>query len=126
MYSNPDPFYTHFNTSQIWENPDEHLPSTVIDGYQFKNASLYETTMKDGSKYFLLRVDYTTGDRNIADYSVQLTTFKPQTDDAILTPDTIPDNVSDYFHFEQGSIYYGMNPGDLTYEEVMAVVKSIY
>lgn len=107
------------------EGLSEHLPTVVIDGYQFRNASLYETSMKDGSKYFLLRIDYTTGNRNTVDYSVQLTNFEPKTDDTILTPDTIPSSVSDYFHFEQSGIYYGMDPGDLTYEEIMAVINSI-
>ena len=103
----------------------EHLPSTVIEGYHFRNASIYETTMKDGSKYYLLRVDYTTGDKNIADYSVQLTSFKPQTEDAIFASDSIPSDISGYFHFERNGVYFGMSPGDLSYDEIMTVVNSI-
>lgn len=110
-----------------FEELSAHLPSVVVDGYHFRNASLYETTMKDGSKYYLLRVDFTTGDRNIADYSVHLTSFEPQTEDAILTPESIPSDISEsgFFHFVSNGIYIGMNPGDLTYDEIMSVVNSI-
>ncbi|MBQ3379100.1 MAG: hypothetical protein IJG50_04445 [Clostridia bacterium] len=110
-----------------FEKLSTHLPSAAVDGYRFGNASLYETTMKDGSKYYMLRVDFTTGDGNTADYSVQVTNFEPQTEDAILTSDNIPSNISEtgYFHFVMSGIYFGMNPGDLTYEEIMLVVNSI-
>ena len=37
-----------------------HLP-----GYHFAKASLYETTIKDGTKYHLFRVTYTTGNDEI-------------------------------------------------------------
>ena len=37
-----------------------HLP-----GYHFAKASLYETTIKDGTQYHLFRVTYTTGNDEI-------------------------------------------------------------
>ena len=39
----------------------EYLPTSLPDGYHFGKANLYETTMKDGTRYYMLRVQYTTG-----------------------------------------------------------------
>ena len=39
----------------------EYLPASLPDGYHFGKADLYETTMKDGTVYYMLRVQYTTG-----------------------------------------------------------------
>ncbi len=39
----------------------EYLPTSLPDGYHFGKANLYETTMKDGTVYYMLRVQYTTG-----------------------------------------------------------------
>jgi hypothetical protein len=39
----------------------EYLPASLPDGYHFEKADLYETTMKDGTVYYMLRVQYTTG-----------------------------------------------------------------
>ena len=110
-----------------FEKLGAHLPSVIVDGYHFGNASLYETTMKDRSKYYLLRVDFTAGNEDSVDYSVQLTSFEPQTEDTILTPDSIPTDISEsgFFHFESKDICIGMNPGDLTYDEIMSVINSI-
>ena len=108
------------------EGLSEHLPSTVIDGYHFRNSSLYETIMKDGTKYYLLRVDYTTGDETVADYSVQLTSFVPHGEGIIYASDSIPGNIThEFFHFECNGVCFGMSPGDLTYDEIMAVISSI-
>lgn len=43
-----------------------HLPTDLPDGYHFGKASLYETTIKNGTKYHLLRVTYTTSNDEIA------------------------------------------------------------
>lgn len=39
----------------------EYLPASLPDGYHFGKSDLYETTMKDGTVYYMLRVQYTTG-----------------------------------------------------------------
>ena len=39
----------------------EYLPTSLPDGYHFGKANLYETTMKDGTRYYMLRVQYITG-----------------------------------------------------------------
>ena len=41
----------------------EYLPSLLPDGYHFDVASIYVTTMKDGTVYKLLRVTYITGEK---------------------------------------------------------------
>lgn len=35
-----------------------YLPTQLPDGYTFGNASVYETTMKNGTKYYMLRATY--------------------------------------------------------------------
>lgn len=104
----------------------EHLPNIVIDGYHFRNSSIYETTMKDGTKYYMLRVDFTTGNENIADYNIQVTNYKPKDED-VLTVDSITPNILEngFFTVICGDNYVGMNPGDLSFDEVMMVLNSI-
>lgn len=38
-----------------------YLPKELPDGYAFYNATLYETTMKDKAKYYMLRAVYSKG-----------------------------------------------------------------
>ena len=112
----------------------DHLPTSIPDGYHFKNASIYETTMKDGTKYYLLRVNYTTGDNDsadisthTADISVQLTNFHPNTEDAIYTMDSLPNDFSGkkFLRVVYSNVYVGFEVGDLTYDEIMLVLNSI-
>ena len=110
-----------------------YLPSAIPDGYQFKTASLYETTMKDGAKYHLLRVTYTTGDSSndnmtpVAEFTVQLTDFHPKTEKTIYTTDTLPGDLSSkgFLHIAQGDVYVGFDVGDLTHDEIVSVLNSI-
>lgn len=38
-----------------------YLPMELPEGYSFYNATLYETTMKDGTKFYMLRTGYSKG-----------------------------------------------------------------
>lgn len=38
-----------------------YLPLELPEGYSFYNATLYETTMKDGTKFYMLRTGYSKG-----------------------------------------------------------------
>lgn len=104
-----------------------YLPTVLPDGYYFKNAGLHETTMKDGTKYYLIRADYTTGDENVADFAVWLMTYEPDTENPIYTLETLPQALPDNgtFHVAIGELYVGIDPGDLTYDEIMLVLNSI-
>ena len=110
-----------------------YLPSAIPDGYQFKAASIYETTMKDGTKYHLLRVTYTTGDSGnddmapVAEFTVQLTDFQPNTEKTIYTVDTLPNELSEkgFLHIAWGDVYVGIDTGDLTRDDVLSVLNPI-
>ncbi len=95
-----------------------HFPTTVPAGYRFKVASIYETTMKDGTKYRLLRIRYTNGDSSDTsvhpeEFSVQLTDFRPNANKTVYTVDSLPD------------VFVVFNVGALTHDEIMSVLRSI-
>ena len=111
----------------------DHLPTAIPDGYRFSAACLYETTMKDGTKYRLLRVTYAVEDGSrddmlpADDFTVQLTHFRPNTEKTVYTTDTLPSGFSDmgFLHIALGDVYVGFDPGDLTRDEVMSVLNSM-
>lgn len=110
-----------------FDNLGNHLPDVIIENYYFESAKLYETTMVDGTSYYMLRVEYTTGDRNIANYSIQITNFRPKDEGSILAIDAISEEniAGGFFNTICGDTFVGMEPGDLTYEEAMMVLNSI-
>jgi len=90
--------------------------------------------MKDGTTYYLLRANYTTSDKNNIDISnlapnffIQLMNYKPKTDKATYTIDTLPKNLSEkiFLHVVSGDVYVGFEIGDLTDHEIMLVLHSI-
>lgn len=112
-------------------NPDilgGYNPAYTAEGYKFKKAGLYETTMKDGSSYQMLKIDYSSVASSAdghAGYSLQLTEFEPRTNGSILTIDTVPQDVSSLFYVKCGDVYVGMDRGSLSYDEMIKVLKSV-
>ena len=114
-----------------------HLPAAVAEGYHFKTASLYETTMKDGSKYYMLLVTYTNGDAGNSDtmpgahdsddYSVRLLNFEPDTDIPVYTVDNVPEDIQDsgFFYVKYGDIYAGFEFFELSRDEILEIINSI-
>lgn len=53
--------------------------------------------------------------------------YKPKTDKAIYTIDTLPKNPSEksFLHVVSGDVYIGFEIGDLTDDEIMLVLHSI-
>ncbi len=48
--------------SEVLSNPlAEHLPKELPDGFHYGRGSVYNTVMKDGTEYNMLRVEYITG-----------------------------------------------------------------
>lgn len=107
---------------------DGYYPTYIAEGYHLKNAALYETTMSDGTKYCMLRMDYCAGTGMMDDhetYSLQLTAFEPQHNDSVLTIDTIPENISDFFYVKCGDVYVGINRLALSYDEMIKVLRAV-
>lgn len=127
-----------------------HLPADLPGGYHFGKASLYETTMKNGTKYHLLRVTYTTGNDEIttapanddgrvavadpslfgSSFVVLIMDHEPRTNKPIYSfkdlreyLETKDDN--GIFHFAYEDVYIGVSPDDLSAEEILDVVNSI-
>ena len=45
-----------------FEKLGAHLPTHLPEGYSYHSAYLYDTTMKDGTKYYSIRVTYANGE----------------------------------------------------------------
>jgi len=112
----------------------KHLPTYIPYGYHFKHARINETTMKDGTKYYLLRVNFIAGDKDNTDipnlapkFFIQLMNYKPDTKRTIYTIDTLPKDLSGkgFLHVAYDNLYIGFDVGNLTYDEIMLVLNSI-
>ena len=127
-----------------------HLPADLPGGYHFGKASLYETTMKNGTKYHLLRVTYTTGNDEIttapanddggaavadpslfgSSFVVLIMDYEPRTNKPIYSFEDLREYLetkddNGIFHFAYEDVYIGVSPDDLSAEEILDVVNSI-
>ena len=114
-----------------------HLPTVIPDGYCFRHAGVYETTMKNGMTYYRLNVSYSYGDNTFndteedvldtLDYSVSVLNYKPKTDSEVYSIDALPDDLSGkgFLYVVYGDVYVGIDVGDLTHDEIISVLNSI-
>ena len=128
-----------------------YLPTYSKEGYRFAKASLYETTMINGTKYYQLRVIYADGDISEADatidpetgeqskdaptttantYMVFIMNYQPGKEYTIYSGDALTEYIRELpsngvFHFSLDDVYVGFVPYDLTSEDVQAVVNSM-
>lgn len=124
----------------------EYLPTFLPDGYHFGNANLYETTMKDGTRYYMLRVQYTTGndtaqgntEEEIAvdpntlgkSFVVFVMNYEPATKKQIYAPADITESLLEEkggstFHISYGEIRVGISPNTATSDDILVAVASI-
>ena len=103
----------------------DYLPHTLPDGYWFVIAALYETTMKDGGTYHLLRATYSKSDPGnynpeapyLTDdcFDVQVLDYPPRTTKPvpIYTSDTLKFPIGDVtiFYLAVDDVYIGVSPG---------------
>jgi len=127
-----------------------YLPTELPSGYAFDKASLYETTMKNGIKYHMLRVTYTVGGNStlpasVNEYGEELAPnpdafgesfvvfvmdYKPKTEKTIYHFEDLPKYLgaksdNGVFHFSYGDVFIGFTPSDLSVTEILDVVNSI-
>lgn len=138
-------------TAYSFEKLGAYLPTYIKEGYRFAKASLYETTMKDGTKYYQLRVTFADGDITEAapttnpetgeqskdaplttanTYMVFIMNYQPGEEYTIYSGDALTEYIrelpsSGVFHFSLDVVYVGFVPYDLTSEDVQAVVNSM-
>lgn len=128
----------------------DYLPTELPAGYLFDKADLYETTMKSGTRYHMLRVTFTVGgdDMSIApanddggvlapapdllgsSFTVFVMDYEPKTKNAIYRFEDLPEYLETQgdiavFHFSYGDVYIGFTPSDLSTAEILTVVNSI-
>ncbi len=142
---------TSWNEAEAYsmEQLGGYLPTALPDGYHFSRASLYETTMKDGTKYYMLRVTYGNGtpreSQNIRvesdepapdpaelgdEFVVFVMNFKPKTERQIYSPAEITEDRLEEiggltFHLVYDEVYVGLSPNGLSPQDVLAVIASI-
>lgn len=127
----------------------EYLPSELPSGYQFNKADLYETTMKNGTQYHMLRVTYAIGgnepsatstnddggeltptpDSFSSSFAIFIMDYEPKTTKMIYRFEDLPsflEAVEDVavFHFSYGNVYIGFSPSELSTEEILTVLNS--
>ena len=114
-----------------------HLPAVVPEGYRFRHAALYETTMRDGTVYRLLRVSYSFGGISVndspedepdtLDYSVSFLSYVPKTEVPVYPIDALPDDLAGqgFLYVVYGDLYVGIDVGDLTADEILPVLRSV-
>lgn len=137
-------------TAYSFEALGSYLPAVLPEGYQFKKANLYETTMTDGTKYYLLRVTYSDGSGDTVEspidegqgakvpdpstaentFAVWIMNYKPDTKKKIYSGDALIKYVkklpsASVFHFSYDGLYFGFSPISLTSDEVLTVINSM-
>lgn len=133
--------------NEVYEFPilGNYLPEQIPDNYNLKNASIYETTMKNGTVYHMLRATYGnsnlistyTDDAEIKqnsnvlgdEFVIFVTNYKPTTDATIydaknITVTTINQTDVDVVYISFDDVYMGIT--NLNSNAIVTIVNSIY
>lgn len=126
----------------------EYLPTELPNGYHFGNASIYVTTMNDGTVYKMLRITYRTGEEpepvtdadgaqavsnpnDLGDeFRLSVWGFKPDTNAEIyqseeLNEATLSGQDGGLFYVQFENVYIGIEPLSLSADEIIGLVNSI-
>lgn len=126
----------------------EYLPTELPNGYHFGNASIYVTTMNDGTVYKMLRITYRTGEEpepvtdadgaqavsnpnDLGDeFRLSVWGFKPDTNAEIYQPEelneaTLSGQDGGLFYVQFENVYIGIEPLSLSADEIIGLVNSI-
>ena len=127
----------------------DYLPTKLPDGFHFGQASLYVTTMKDGTIYKRLLVTYRTGEGAKAvpneegaevipnahdlgdEFRINVFSFLPDTSAEIYSVEEVRSELQSgsfgngYFYVQYGDYYVGIEPLSLSAEEILGLIDSI-
>ena len=126
----------------------EYLPTELPNGYHFGNASIYVTTMNDGTVYKMLRITYRTGEepepvtdadgaQAVSDpndlgneFRLSVWGFKPDTSKNIYRPEelseaALSDRDGGLFYVQFENVYIGIEPLSLSADEIIGLIHSI-
>ena len=113
-----------------------YLPHTLPEGWWFVSSEVYETTMKDGSEYHLLRATYSRSDPADFDpekpyltddcFMLQVLDYLPETKTMkIYTPEKLmlSQRDRDDFYLALDNVYIGIFPqGSIEVEELLQLI----
>ena len=113
-----------------------YLPRTLPEGWWFVASEIYETTMKDGSKYHLLRATYSRSDPADFDpekpyltddcFMLQVLDYLPETKTMkIYTPEKLKlsQRDRDDFYLALDNVYIGVfSKGSIEVEELLQLI----
>lgn len=123
-----------------------YLPDTLPEGCRYGAAGYYETTMKDGTQYHMIRVTYENGLASVpapvtenAQAASEMTGgtaflwmvwgHRPDTDKTIYQPGEVTarllDQISGVFYIDYDGVYVGISRMEISTEELMDVIDSI-
>ena len=130
-----------------------YIPDTLPEGCRYGKAGYYETTMKDGTRYHMLRVTYECGAISVpvsfpenegeneaeqgASEMLGHTAFvwmvwghRPDTNLPIYQPDEvtaalIAQQEGSTFYIDCGDIYVGISSMEISAEDMLAVIQSV-
>lgn len=134
-----------------YEKLGNFLPKQFPEGYRYGRGSIYETTMKDGTKYHMLRVVYSTvemaeqiptptetGELTVDTSNILfgdtflmfVMDYKPDTDEKIYDSTEVQEYIANMtdngvFIFSRDDVYIGFAPQNLTKSECMDVFNAI-
>ena len=109
-----------------------YLPSELPKGYSLEHTSLYETTMKNGAKYYMLRTLYS--DKDTSEYpdtanqfNVSIMSYRPDTQKDIYTVDELTqERCNGTFHLSMDHVYIGVSDdAGLSWDDLMTIVHSL-
>ena len=124
----------------------EYLPTQLPTGYTFEKADIYETTMKNGTEYHMLRATYSktgsspeqTGDGELVpdpntlsdNFVVFVMDYQPKTEKRIysvvdMTENTLTEIGNQVFHISYGDIYVGISKMDFPASDMLTTINSI-
>ena len=129
------------------ETLGSYIPKTLPEGCQYGTAGYYETTMKDGTRYHMLRITYDRGQISVpipkteneerASEFIGDTAFlwmvwghRPDTELPIYQPEEISVSLLEQqrgrvFYIDYGGIYVGIEQISVGTEELLSVIESI-
>ena len=135
------------------EDLGAYLPSALPEGFYYGPAGYYETIMKDGTRYHMLRVTYESGEASVpapvpenadetenaqmASATTGSTAFlwmvwghRPDTDLPVYQPEELSASLIEQqegrvFYIDYGGIYVGVGQSEVSAEDLLAVIESI-
>lgn len=116
----------------------DYVPSYTPSPYYWEVAGLYETTMKDGTIYRMLKITYITGNNDntiddtndVLNYCISVCNFKPDISD-LFDSENINDGVlsqiyeKDIFSIKYENHYIIIEPVLLSKDETIKIINSI-